>query len=70
MSIIATTMTEIRKTDLIRGAYAVAGMAVLGYGLWLAWPPLAYIVIGALMVLDSILARAQPKTPRNPKSGE
>ncbi|MFW5943163.1 MAG: hypothetical protein ACOC9X_01360 [bacterium] len=30
--------------------WAILGVGLLGYGLWLAWPPLAFIVLGLLFV--------------------
>ena len=34
----------------------LAGLGLLAYGLWWMWPPLAFIVPGAVLVLLSLLA--------------
>lgn len=34
---------------------AMAGLASLGYGLWLMWPALAYVVVGTILLLLGIL---------------
>lgn len=34
--------------------YAVAGLCLLGYGLWLAWEPLFFIVYGALLMFVAV----------------
>lgn len=34
---------------------ALVGLALLGVGLWLVWPPLAFVVIGALLLVAAWL---------------
>lgn len=33
----------------LRDVVALAGLGMLGYGLWLFWPPAAYMAVGALL---------------------
>lgn len=43
---------------LVHDAFFLVGVALQGYGLWLYWPPLAYMVVGTeLMVLGFYAAR-------------
>lgn len=34
------------KMDLAENVLMVSGLAMMGYGLWLIWPPAMYLVIG------------------------
>lgn len=34
--------------------YAVVGLCLFGYGLWLAWEPLFFIVYGALFMVVAV----------------
>lgn len=38
------------RESLIAATIAVAGCALLAYGLWLAWPPLGFITAGVLLL--------------------
>jgi hypothetical protein len=38
-----------------REALGLAGMALLAVGLWMAWPPLAPIVLGLLLLAAGVL---------------
>ncbi len=40
------------KTRLLRMAVAVTGLGLIGAGCWLVAPPLAFIVVGALVWVD------------------
>lgn len=33
----------------------VAGVALLGYGLWLYYEPLSYAVVGSLLIIGGVL---------------
>ena len=43
---------------------ATAGAAVLLNGLWLAWPPLAWVVGGAAMLAMAVLRYPKEDEPR------
>ena len=38
------------KSDLIKDGAFLLGLGLLGYGLWLVWPPLAYTVVGGFFL--------------------
>lgn len=42
----------------------VAGLAATAYGLWLAWPPLAFIVPGLIVALWGLFYDQRPKGKR------
>jgi hypothetical protein len=39
-----------------------AGLAAIGVGLWIAWPPLSLCVVGALLIAGGTI-RAKPAKP-------
>lgn len=47
--------------ELARSALEVAGALVVVYGVWLVWPPAAYILGGSLVVLGANLWSIRPK---------
>lgn len=38
------------KIETVREACLVAGFLLMGYGLWLVFPPAAFIICGALLI--------------------
>lgn len=40
----------------------VAGVAAVGWGLWLAWPPLAWIVVGVLVAVVGVAELVPPRS--------
>ena len=50
--------------DLLRDLAGLAGVAAIGYGAWLAWPPAGFMVGGALVLAGVLLsARQDPPAP-------
>jgi hypothetical protein len=45
-----------RIADYLDDLLIVSGLGLGGYGLWLVDPPLAYIIIGALMLIIGLFA--------------
>lgn len=38
------------KGDLIAAAATAIGWALIAWGLWLAWPPLALVALGVVLI--------------------
>lgn len=51
-----------------RELVGIIGLALLGWGLWLAWPPLCPIAIGSLVLLFSVVGYL--REPRKPTGKE
>lgn len=52
-------LSEVLPT-LVRDAAGLAGVGLLSYGAWLAWPPAGFMVAGALILAGVVLsARAR-----------
>lgn len=43
-----------------RELFALAGVSLLAFGLWMAWPPLAPMVVGVLLLAASALPGRKP----------
>lgn len=41
--------------SLIVDGFIIGGMALLGFGAWLAWPPAGYMVGGAVMLALGVI---------------
>lgn len=44
-------------TDQMRLAVESAGLTMMAVGLWWIWPPMALIVVGALLLVASVYGR-------------
>jgi hypothetical protein len=44
-------------TPDLRDAVGIAGLGLVTYGCWLVWPPLAFIVPGAILVVAAAWGR-------------
>jgi len=42
----------------MRDVFAIIGSGLVGYGLFLIWPPLTYIWFGAIIMIVAILSAA------------
>jgi len=45
----------------VKNVFFCFGVGSILYGLWTAWPPLAYIITGAGVVILTLLAPDKPK---------
>jgi hypothetical protein len=52
---------------LLRALPGLAGLGLVAYGAWLAWPPAGFLAAGALILADVVTARYPG---RRPKGGE
>ena len=41
--------------DLLRDLTAIAGVGLLGYGAWLAWPPAGFMAAGVMLFAVAIV---------------
>lgn len=42
---------------------ALLGLALIGYGAWLWWPPAGFMAVGVLLVADQLLPEREPAAP-------
>ena len=45
------------RTDLLHSIVTVSALGLIGWGCWLAWPPLAPLAIGVLLLAAVIYSR-------------
>lgn len=57
-------MSRIDGNDVV----AAIGLALLGVGLYLAWPPLALIIVGAVLLIAGVLGAQRAVSKREDKS--
>lgn len=43
-----------KRRNVIADVAAIAGLATLGYGLWLIWHPVMFVTVGALIVAAAV----------------
>ncbi|MGW7195541.1 hypothetical protein [Streptomyces chryseus] len=47
----------------LRAAPGLAGLGLVSYGAWLAWPPAGYLAAGALLLADVVAGRLPSRSP-------
>lgn len=54
--------------SLLRALPGLAGLGLVAYGAWLAWPPAGFLAAGVLILADVVTARYPGRAPK--KGGE